>query len=63
MSTVLANSMNAPIQPLFFAAPAPPTSVCMQAVLLVQKQPGLTPEKLFKAINYLGNPDHAKVLV
>ncbi|PLW21855.1 hypothetical protein PCANC_03378 [Puccinia coronata f. sp. avenae] len=63
MNTLLADSISAPIPPLVIAPQAPPTSVHMQAITLVQKQDGLTPAKIFEAIYFLANPSHAEVYI
>ncbi|WAR57118.1 hypothetical protein PtB15_8B164 [Puccinia triticina] len=63
MNTSLAASMSAPIPPLVFSTPAPPPSVHMQAITLVQKETDLTPEQIFQAINFFRDPSNSKVYI
>ncbi|POW05248.1 hypothetical protein PSTT_09828 [Puccinia striiformis] len=54
MSTSLAKAMSAPIPPISFMPSAPQASFHMQACVLVQKDPTLEPDQIFKAIDFLG---------
>ena len=63
MNTLLAKSISAPIPPLVIAPQAPPTSIHMQAIALVQKQDGLTPEKIFQAVELFASPTQTKVYI
>ncbi|KAI9607960.1 hypothetical protein H4Q26_005410 [Puccinia striiformis f. sp. tritici PST-130] len=63
MSSSLAESMRAPIPPLVFAPSAPPPSVRMQAIKMVQQEDGLTDDQLFEAIDFLGIDTNAEVYI
>ncbi|KNF02549.1 hypothetical protein PSTG_04147 [Puccinia striiformis f. sp. tritici PST-78] len=63
MSTSLAESMSAPIPPISFMPSSPQTSIHMQACVLVQKDPGLEPDQIFKAIDFLGVDKNADIYV
>ncbi|KAI7933117.1 hypothetical protein MJO28_017805 [Puccinia striiformis f. sp. tritici] len=62
-STSLAKAMSAPIPPISFMPSAPQASFHMQACVLVQKDPTLEPDQIFKAINFLGVDKNAEVYV
>ncbi|KAI9616905.1 hypothetical protein H4Q26_010541 [Puccinia striiformis f. sp. tritici PST-130] len=63
MSTSLAKAMSAPIPPISFMPSAPQALFHMQACVLVQKDPTLEPDQIFKAINFLGVDKNAEVYV
>jgi hypothetical protein len=63
MSTSLADAMRAPIPPMTFSPSAPPPSIHMQAITLVQKQDGLEPHRIFEAIDYLGRDSNLEIYV
>jgi hypothetical protein len=63
MSSTLAQSMHAPIPPLVFTPSAPPPSVHMRAVAMVQKEESLDAARIFEAIDFLGQDNHAEVYV
>ncbi|KAI7933391.1 hypothetical protein MJO29_016894 [Puccinia striiformis f. sp. tritici] len=54
MSTSLVKSVSAPIPPISFMPPASQALFHMQACVLVQKDPSLEPDQIFKAIDFLG---------
>ncbi|KAI7937541.1 hypothetical protein MJO29_014856 [Puccinia striiformis f. sp. tritici] len=63
MSTSLVEAMSAPIPPISFIPSAPQASFHMQACVLVQKDPTLEPDQIFKAIDFLGVDKNAEVYV
>ncbi|KAI7953407.1 hypothetical protein MJO28_005954, partial [Puccinia striiformis f. sp. tritici] len=63
MSTSLVEAMSAPIPPISFMPSAPQASFHMQACVLVQKDPTLEPDQIFKAIDFLGVDKNAEVYV
>ncbi|PLW11774.1 hypothetical protein PCANC_22082 [Puccinia coronata f. sp. avenae] len=63
MSSSLAELLQAPITPLVFAPSAPPPSVHMQAISLVQKESGLETHQIFEAIDFLGKDHNSEVFV
>ncbi|PLW37549.1 hypothetical protein PCANC_15259 [Puccinia coronata f. sp. avenae] len=63
MSSSLAKSMQAPIPPLVFSPSAPPPTIHMQAISLVQKEDGLTPPQIFEAIDFLARDSNSEVYV
>ncbi|PLW05181.1 hypothetical protein PCANC_28400 [Puccinia coronata f. sp. avenae] len=63
MTSSWAESMRAPIPPLIFSPSAPPPTIHMQAISLVQQEDGLLPSQIFEAIDFLARDSNSEVYV